>query len=63
MSLTTRSNIAFKTGLGKSTITRFIKKHISNKDKVEMSHPSKLTPYDKRLFVHHILTGQAANVT
>src|SRR5882757_4705294 len=53
--------IASKTGLGKSTIARVIKKHISNKENVKMGHPSKLTPHDKRSIVHHVLSRKASN--
>src|SRR6267154_5582202 len=53
--------IASKTGLGKSTVARVINKHIPNKENVKMGRPSKLTPYDKRAIIHHVLSGKASN--
>ena len=53
--------IASKTDLGKSTVARVINKHIPNKENVKMGHPSKLTSYDKRAIIHHVLSGKASN--
>src|ERR1700704_758212 len=55
------SQIASKTGLGKSTITRVINKHVPNKENIKMGCPSKLTLYDKRAIVHYVLSGRASN--
>jgi transposase len=58
--LSTR-NIASKTGLSKATVARVIKKSTPNKENINIGHPSKLTPHDKRAIIHCILTGEASN--
>jgi len=58
--LSTR-NIASKTDLSKATVARVIKKSTPDKENINISHPSKLTPYDKWAIIHCILTGEASN--
>jgi lambda repressor-like predicted transcriptional regulator len=58
--LSTR-NIASKTGLSKATIARVIKKSTPNKENINVSCPSKLTPYDKWAIIHYFLTGETSN--
>jgi hypothetical protein len=53
--LSTR-NIASKTGLSKATVARVIKKSTPDKENINIGHPSKLTPHDKRATIYCILT-------
>lgn len=53
--------VASKTGLGKSTVARALKKALPYKENIKLGHPSKLIPTDKRAIVHHIISGRADN--
>jgi transposase len=53
--------IAAKTGLGKSTVARVIKKAFPDKENLVGGRPSKLSATDKRAVVQQIISGKADN--
>ena len=54
-------DVAKKTGVGKSTVSRIVKKLESNKENINTGRPSKLTPRDRRSIVNQIESGKMDN--
>ena len=53
--------IVYKTSLGKSTMTKVIKKILLEKENIKLGHPCKLFSIDKRKIVLSVTTGKAEN--